>query len=880
MELTKLSDMTKLHQAVAAGDYSSVKKILKKGLCDPNYKDVDWNDRTPLHWAAIKGHMEVLQLLIEHGARPCLVTDVGWTPAHFAAESGHLNVLKALHALHAAIDAPDFFGDTPKRLAQIYGQKACVAFLENFYFYYKTDLLPVILCYVDEWLLLINHLSKGNEYDGDFDEQKDISEINLAAGLDLFEGDILLQNSRNGLRDPSSRWKFPIPYILADNLALNAKGAILYAFEMFRLKSCVDFKPYEGESSYIIFQEFSGCWSEVGDQHVGQNLSIGQGCDYKAIVEHEILHALGFYHEQSRTDRDDYVNIWWDEILPGYQHNFNTYDDNFITDLNTPYDYESLMHYRPLSFNKNDSIPTITAKIPEFNSIIGQRMDFSAIDLERLNRMYNCTTTHTFLDHCDFEKANICGMIQGTRDDTDWVHEDNAQPGQADHTLAGQCTGAGYFMYLNTSFGAAEEAAMLESRILYPKRKQQCLQFFYKMSGSPSDRLVVWIRRDDSTGNVRKLVKLKTFQGDFDHNWKIAHVTLREEKKFRYLFQGTKGDPQNSSGGIYLDDITLTETPCPAGVWTVRNFSQVLQNTVKGDKLHSPRFYNSEGYGLGLTLYPQGRTSSGSSGYLGLAFHLCSGENDAVLEWPVENRQVIMTILDQEADVRKRMSSSMVFTTSKTQTSTAINGSVIWDRPSVVGSYDNSCECFRSIDWGWSAVISHQMLKRRSFLKNDDLIIFVDFEDITHLNQTEVQVQNSRLTPQGLVLHGQEQQTSEEDSRKAPLETALPSSLAQGQSSRQKRSVDNTGPLENHNWPQYFRDPCDPNPCQNEGICVNVKGMVSCRCTSGHAFFYTGERCQALQVHSSVLGLLIGGVAGVVFLTFTVISILYQRSRQ
>lgn len=50
---------------------------------------------------------------------------------------------------------------------------------------------------------------------------------------------------------------------------------------------------------------------------MGQNLSIGQGCDYKAIVEHEILHALGFYHEQSRTDRDDYVNIWWDEILPG-----------------------------------------------------------------------------------------------------------------------------------------------------------------------------------------------------------------------------------------------------------------------------------------------------------------------------------------------------------------------------------------------------------------------------------------------------------------------------------------------------------------------------------------------------------------------------------
>ncbi|GAB1301078.1 Ankyrin repeat domain 66 [Apodemus speciosus] len=74
--------------------------------------------------------MEVIHLLIQSGARPCLVTDVGWTAAHFAAESGHLNVLKTLHALHAAIDAADFFGDTPKRIAQIYGQKDCVDFLE------------------------------------------------------------------------------------------------------------------------------------------------------------------------------------------------------------------------------------------------------------------------------------------------------------------------------------------------------------------------------------------------------------------------------------------------------------------------------------------------------------------------------------------------------------------------------------------------------------------------------------------------------------------------------------------------------------------------------------------------------------------------------
>lgn len=47
--------MTELHEAVAVGDYDWVKEILKAGRCDPNQKDVDWHDRTPLHWAAAKG---------------------------------------------------------------------------------------------------------------------------------------------------------------------------------------------------------------------------------------------------------------------------------------------------------------------------------------------------------------------------------------------------------------------------------------------------------------------------------------------------------------------------------------------------------------------------------------------------------------------------------------------------------------------------------------------------------------------------------------------------------------------------------------------------------------------------------------------------------
>ncbi|XP_078502876.1 ankyrin repeat domain-containing protein 66-like [Lissotriton helveticus] len=126
-----MSDMTELHQAAALGDYDLVAEVLRTGLCDPNHKDMDWNDRTPLHWAAAKGQSDMVKLLIEHGARPCLRTDSGWTPAHFAAESGRLVVLRCLHSLHAPMDLPDLSGDTPKRIAQIYGHQDCVKYLET-----------------------------------------------------------------------------------------------------------------------------------------------------------------------------------------------------------------------------------------------------------------------------------------------------------------------------------------------------------------------------------------------------------------------------------------------------------------------------------------------------------------------------------------------------------------------------------------------------------------------------------------------------------------------------------------------------------------------------------------------------------------------------
>uniref|UniRef100_A0A8B9QDR3 Uncharacterized protein n=1 Tax=Apteryx owenii TaxID=8824 RepID=A0A8B9QDR3_APTOW len=108
-----------------AAAWSSAEGRLCRGF---HARRPSWESPFPAPPGRVSGHL--VKLLVHHGARPCLRSDVGWTAAHFAAESGRLGVLRTLHSLHAAMDAADLFGDTPKRLAEIYGHKDCFRFLE------------------------------------------------------------------------------------------------------------------------------------------------------------------------------------------------------------------------------------------------------------------------------------------------------------------------------------------------------------------------------------------------------------------------------------------------------------------------------------------------------------------------------------------------------------------------------------------------------------------------------------------------------------------------------------------------------------------------------------------------------------------------------
>lgn len=134
--------------------------------------------------------------------------------------------------------------------------------------------------------------------------------------------------------------------------------------------------------NYVRIFRGDGCWSYVGMRGGKQDLSLADGCGFGATV-HELGHAFGLWHEQSREDRDSFVTIHWNNIQSGRAHNF----DQHISDGDDvgAYDYGSIMHYGMFAFSKNGQ-PTIVPK--QAGATIGQRSGLSAGDIAAVHHIY------------------------------------------------------------------------------------------------------------------------------------------------------------------------------------------------------------------------------------------------------------------------------------------------------------------------------------------------------------------------------------------------------------------------------------------------------------------------------------------------------------
>jgi uncharacterized protein (TIGR02145 family) len=190
---------------------------------------------------------------------------------------------------------------------------------------------------------------------------------NRINNLNVFQGDIILADSvisktpvlqkREGAIRTTHLWPNNIVYFTI-NADLPNPARVTAAINHWTSNTNLVFINRTNQTNFIRFQldPDGGCWSNSIGMLGGQQIISLADWGTTGDVIHEIGHAVNFFHEQSRTDRNSSIIIVWDNIDVNWWSQFSTFTASGFTDgsNNGTYDFNSIMHYPCFSYTVAD----------------------------------------------------------------------------------------------------------------------------------------------------------------------------------------------------------------------------------------------------------------------------------------------------------------------------------------------------------------------------------------------------------------------------------------------------------------------------------------------------------------------------------------------
>lgn len=212
---------------------------------------------------------------------------------------------------------------------------------------------------------------------------------------DIIVGDDFPKTKSLAIIGSDNRWtNASIPVVIDQSIYDKGLDNVVYsAINEFNNKTEICIVPRTTENDYvkIVYDPTiapAAGMSKVGHQGGQQQLSLTSSANAVTVM-HEMLHAAGFYHEQGRDDRDNFINIKTENILSGQENQFQKEASGFIIGQ---YDYCSIMEYPPNAFSKN-MLATIeciqNGKTVPCPACMGNATSFSDGDIKGVYSAYN-----------------------------------------------------------------------------------------------------------------------------------------------------------------------------------------------------------------------------------------------------------------------------------------------------------------------------------------------------------------------------------------------------------------------------------------------------------------------------------------------------------